>query len=436
VAGFAGLLLVDPALEAFNAAAERLPEFQSALANQIRQQTQGPPGLRAEAMGLDSSRADMRRMGQMPRIPITMLIAGRHAAPGRTSLDSLRHDPIESLWRATHIEWIAAQAFGHSVLDETSGHYIQYDNPSLVVDALGNLMRRVAAGAAAPQSARATRTPSCDVAPLDSVAFVTRPGDPFLTIPSPDGCWAFASLVNTTNGWPGGVARLRNAEGDLRLERVLPLASGALGIATTQDGKLLIAPRENDIDFIDIEHLMIGRPDAVLGTITEAGGLGRDYAAVTRDDRYLFVANETDSSITVIDLARARASHFGAPSVIGHIRTGRAPAGLVFSNDDKYLYLTAQQAPAALQWPIDCRPQGSSDPSAKPDHRHGVIMVVDVARAVRDPERSVSVPCARAAIRCGLHYRRRETSRMSPRVRTTRCWLSTRQSSLEIRRTR
>lgn len=383
------ILLVDPALETFNAAAERLPQFQSALANQQRQRTQGPLEPRAEAIGLDSSRADMRRMGQMPRIPITMLIAGRHASPVRTSLDSLRHDAIESLWREKHIEWIAAQPLGASVLDETSGHYIQYDDPSLVVDALRNLIRRAGSPRASTVATVAARAPSCDVAPLDSVALVALPGQPFVTIPSVDGCWAFASLVNPTNGWPGGLALLRNMEGDLHLERVLPLASGPLGIAMTHDGKLLIAPRGNDIDFIDVERLMIGRPDAILGTITESGNLARDYAAVTRDDRYVFVANESDSSVTVVDLTKARANHFDATSVIGHIPTGRAPVALVFSNDDKYLYLTAQQAPGELHWPLDCRPQGSTDPNAKPDHSPGAIMVVDVARAVRDPARSV-----------------------------------------------
>jgi len=223
----------------------------------------------------------------------------------------------------------------------------------------------------------------CNVTLADPIDFVNVPGNPFQALPSADGCWVFVSQIGTPRGGQPGIALLRNADGNFRLERVLPIADNPTGLALTHDGKLLIAASGKSVTFVDVDRLTGARSDAVIGTIAEGPEFGRIYANVTSDDRYLFVSNEGTASISVIDLRKARSAGFDASSVIGEIPTGNAPIALTFSPDEKLLYTTSQVAPDWLRWPIDCRPERAATANAAPNHRHGAILVVDVERASR-----------------------------------------------------
>jgi len=239
-------------------------------------------------------------------------------------------------------------------------------------------------------TARAARaqTAACSAPPDEATAFVTVPGHPFQALPSADGCWVFVSMAPASPNAQGGIAVLRNMGGHFRLQRVLALPTGGTGMTLTNDGALLVVAAGRVVDFLDVGLLTTGG-DAVVGTLEENNVIGRIYATVTPDDRTLFIANENSASITVYDLAKARATKFDGKSVIGEIPTGRAPIALTLSPDGKYLFTTSQAAPPGAKWPVDCRPQGSTDANAAPDHVHGAILVVDVARAQREPSRSV-----------------------------------------------
>lgn len=232
------------------------------------------------------------------------------------------------------------------------------------------------------------------------MAILELPGNPFQAIPTSDGCHIFVSLVGPVEpgdprrppqpGAPkGGVAVVRRSGGEPSLVGVMPLEGSPYGMTLTHDGQLLIVASDDRVAFIDPARLIAGAPDALLGYLEDAPLAGRVYANVTPDDRWLFLSDESARAISVVDLGKARSSGFAATAVVGQIPVGRAPIALTFSPDYRYLYTTSQEAPAAFGWPAVCRAPGSDTARTPSKYPKGAILVVDVARATRDPAHSV-----------------------------------------------
>lgn len=255
------------------------------------------------------------------------------------------------------------------------------------------------AAACARPSARINPT-ACTQAAARPVAMVELPGNPFQAIPTVDGCHVFVSLVGPVEpgdprrpprpGAPmGGVAVVGRAGGEPSLIRVIPLEGSPYGMALTHDGRLLIVTSDDRVAFIDPARLIAGSPGAILGYLNDAPAAGRVYANVTPDDRWLFLSDESTRTISVVDLAKARASGFTRSAVIGQIPVGRAPIALTFSADHRFLYTTSQVAPAAYGWPSVCTATGSDTARQRSNYPRGAILIVDVARATRDPANAV-----------------------------------------------
>jgi len=177
------------------------------------------------------------------------------------------------------------------------------------------------------------------------------------------------------------------------------------GMALSHDGRILVAAAGDTIVFLDVHALTSGREGAILGvSVSERSGAGRVYANITSDDHVLFVSDERQRSITVIDLAKARASRFTTIPVVGRIPVGTSPIALTFSLDGRWLYTTSQLAPPELGVPVSCRSQTATDSNAAPDHGMGAVIVVDVARARVRPESSVvsMVPAGCNPVRLAL----------------------------------
>ncbi len=222
------------------------------------------------------------------------------------------------------------------------------------------------------------------------VTRVSVPGRPFQALFTRGGSWILAS-VDT------GIAVLQGST----LRRVVPVDGAPAGMVVTHDGKRLIVAAEDRLALFDVDRLLSGASDALLGYLGEPGRgpLGRVYVNVTADDRYLFSSDERAQTITVVDLAKG----FTADAVVGHIPVGQAPIALTLSSDGRYLYTTSQAMPPSAGWPLACRREGAA-PSAPLHHTHGAVIVVDVARAERDPESSVvaSVPAGCNPVRLVL----------------------------------
>jgi DNA-binding beta-propeller fold protein YncE len=267
-----------------------------------------------------------------------------------------------------------------------------------VIAALGwNATRTAETRASTPQAAPRRRDRAlpftsfdrCNEATGEALTRVELPGTPVMALTTPDGCWLVASLTTTKLGWPGAIALFRRSTGAVSLARVLPLEAAAYGIALTHDGSLLMAAAGDGVVFVDVQRLIMGRTDAVLGELRDGGRPVRFYLNASADDRLLFVSDEAAQTITVVDLVKARESGFAATAVVGRIPVGQLPIALTFSPDQRYLYTTSQIAPARLGWARECPREGSGPRTAEPVNPQGAVLVVDVERAKIDPVNAV-----------------------------------------------
>ncbi len=233
-----------------------------------------------------------------------------------------------------------------------------------------------------------TPAEDCNAPARDSIATLEVPGSPFQAFPRPDGCWIFVSLTNG-GGSHGGIAVVHREDGKLSVARVVDLSGNPTGMQLTHDGRLLVVAAGNRLAFVDAERAVSGRGNAVLGYLDEPGMLGRIYVNVTADDRYAFVADERANTITIVDLAAAERNRFRASAIVGKIPTGPLPISVVFSPDGKLLYVTSEMAPSSLGWRSECPREGAAANDASPVNPQGAILVVDVARALKDATHSV-----------------------------------------------
>lgn len=120
-----GLVLIDPSQESFN---DWLKKNQSArLKDNEAQIAKAPEGVRAEAAMTESSYAEARGTKVPPGIPVTVLTA--------TEDETMPADG-RALWIEKHKEWIATVQGGRHVVVEKTGHFIQLQQPKLVIDTI------------------------------------------------------------------------------------------------------------------------------------------------------------------------------------------------------------------------------------------------------------------------------------------------------------
>ena len=226
----------------------------------------------------------------------------------------------------------------------------------------------------------------CNRTAPQPITHIELPGNPFAPIPTSDGCWIFVSLARTQSK-PGRIAVLKRDKGNVSIVRTVPVEDSPAGMVMTHDGKILIAAVGERVAFLDSQRLISGLGPPVLGYWTDGtGDAGHVYVNVTSNDEYLFVSDEAVGTVTVINLARARASSFSTHFTVGKIPVGAAPIALTFSPDERYLYTTSQVMPDS-GWPAECRPEFNQQ--APPDHPQGAILIVNVSLAKTQPSKSV-----------------------------------------------
>ncbi len=233
----------------------------------------------------------------------------------------------------------------------------------------------------------AARANDCNLPTREALSYVSLPGQPFAAVPSIDGCWIFVSLSSAQPPARAGVAVLSRHDGSVALERIVDVRGQPLGMSLTHDGKVLVVVNGSGVAFVDVERIKSGHKSPVVGYWEETQGFGgRVYAALTPDDRFLFVTNEGAGIVTVLDLASMRRTGFAKPAVLGSVKVGTAPVGLAVSPDGRYVFVTSQMI-EDRGWPKACHPEGK--PGALPDHTEGAVVVLDVKRAVTAPAMAV-----------------------------------------------
>ncbi len=211
---------------------------------------------------------------------------------------------------------------------------------------------------------------------------IALPGSPFAVAVTPDGRYVFASL----SGLAAGIAIIEQDRSSATLLGVLAINDPVFGLAVTSDGKYLLDTVQGTpaVQIIDIKQAVAGSAGAILGAIPLPYNAGPIEVALSNDDRFAFVANESNATVTVIDLKMAIASPTTA-AIVGNIPVEIAPVGMAISPDDKLMYVTNEVAN-----PTDpgysATACTTSTGSTMPE---GTLTVVDLRKAERDPADSV-----------------------------------------------
>ncbi len=120
-----GLVLIDPSQEAFHlwTKTNPLPGFKEEAAKMA----QAPVGIRDEYAAVDAIYDQAKAAGLPSGIPVTLITAMKD--------DSMPAE-VRNVWTQTHKEWIQKVAGGKHIIAEKSGHFIQGEEPALVIDAV------------------------------------------------------------------------------------------------------------------------------------------------------------------------------------------------------------------------------------------------------------------------------------------------------------
>ena len=228
------------------------------------------------------------------------------------------------------------------------------------------------APAASPDLAQAPRV--CPSPTADQT--IKLPARPFAAEPSRDNCWLFASLMRRDDG---AVTVIANEQGIFRVVRTVTVAGGG-GLSLSHDASLLAVAAGNAIVLLDVAKLQTPDQDPVVATLPDSGH-GAIYTQFSRDDARLFISEERNASIAVIDVAAARGGA-GDKAIVARVAVGVAPVGLAVSPDGATLFATSQVKGAS----DDCKPEREGGPA----HAQGVVTAIDVALATQDPQHAVT----------------------------------------------
>ena len=126
------MVLIDPSQETFNdwlnkSQPDRLKVAQSQIAK-------APEGVRAEFTSLDTSDAQARAAKVPQGIPVTLLSA--------TEDESMSAE-ARKVWIEKHKEWLATVPGSKHIVVEKSTHFIQAQQPALVIDTIREVLSKV-----------------------------------------------------------------------------------------------------------------------------------------------------------------------------------------------------------------------------------------------------------------------------------------------------
>lgn len=150
----------------------------------------------------------------------------------------------------------------------------------------------------------------------------------------------------TVAGYPGNrgaLAVLAVDGGAARLVRTValpPTVAGAFGMAVTHNGRLLLVAAQAGTAVVSVPALEHGSRHPVLGVLADSGA-GQTEVAVSGNDRYAFVTDETSGGLSVFDLKLALRKGFGAPgTAVGIVPLARGTVGLAVAPGGARLYVT------------------------------------------------------------------------------------------------
>ena len=142
--------------------------------------------------------------------------------------------------------------------------------------------------------------------------------------------------------------------------------SHAQGEALTPDGRDLVVTGGSGITVFQVSSLEQQAGASPLGSLTSPGQQHAEDVAITPDGHYAFVTFQNSAHVGVFNLKRALSSGFGPSDVVGLIKVGPQPIGIVMAPDGRHAYVASGLA-------------NPSTPGA------GVLSVIDVTKAEQHP---------------------------------------------------
>ena len=121
----AGMVLIDPSQEAFDDWTKTHQEAQRAALDE--QMAKASPGVRDESAEVSASYAQARAAKVPAGIPVILLTAMK---------DDTMPAAVRKVWVQMHEDWIAKVPGGKHIVVENSGHFIQGEQPQVVIDAI------------------------------------------------------------------------------------------------------------------------------------------------------------------------------------------------------------------------------------------------------------------------------------------------------------
>lgn len=126
-----GIVLIDPSQEAFDEwIRTHQPEREKAVKDQV---AKAPEGIRAEWDALDITYAEVRVAKLPAAIPVTLISATE---------DETIPAAARKVWIEKHKEWVSKVPNAKHIVAEKSGHFIQAQQPALVIDVIRKLVNK------------------------------------------------------------------------------------------------------------------------------------------------------------------------------------------------------------------------------------------------------------------------------------------------------
>ena len=126
-----GLVLIDPSQEAFN-------DWTKTNLRGLRKEEEGriakaSEGVRAESDSIEMSYSQARAAKISPGIQVTLISAVQDEGM-----------PVEArkIWIQKHKEWIASVPGGQHIIAEKSGHFVQAQDPALVIETIRQIVKK------------------------------------------------------------------------------------------------------------------------------------------------------------------------------------------------------------------------------------------------------------------------------------------------------
>ncbi|HUA32165.1 MAG TPA: hypothetical protein VMA09_01060 [Candidatus Binataceae bacterium] len=226
-------------------------------------------------------------------------------------------------------------------------------------------------------------------------------GSPFAIVTTPDGGYVFVSMGAFLPHSSNGIAIIKQRGNSASLLRVLETGGDTFGLTITSDGRYLVDTVQTEkgstapegAQIIDVKKAIAGQSDAIIGTVpTSPTTASSIEVGLSNDNRFAFVSNEFDDTISVIDIGKALRSRGGTSPIVGTIPVEHAPVGLAFTTDGRYLYITNEKAldtDPDYQGNVCSIPNGIGNPPPTTPGPYGRLTVIDVRKAETNPAASV-----------------------------------------------